>query len=152
VCLTGATGLIDVRCTPTPPALDCFQVDFGVMVELNLNETNPEMPMAFDPTGITGFAFDLVGPQVPNNLAFGAVTDEGEYFCKMIPGQPTTGPGPTEVPTTELKVGCHKIPATGPSLAAVMPRLVSLRWKVGGATTVSVPFDFCIQNLRALTE
>ena len=152
VCLTGATGLVDFGCTIVPPALDCFDVDFGVMVELNLNETNTEAPMAFDPTGITGFAFDLVGPQLPNHLAFGAETDDGQFFCKIIPGQPKTGPGPTEVPTTELRVGCHKSPATTPSLAVVMPRVVSLRWTVESTSTVSIPFDFCIQNLRALTE
>ena len=45
---------------------------------------------------------------------------------------------------------CYQGGAGAPALAATAP-LQALQWQVATVTTATTPFNFCIENLRAIT-
>jgi len=112
--------------------------------------------MAAAPAGwtrntVTGFSFTLTGPTVPagEQMRFKATTLEGGVvndngYCT------TAATGANSVQFGDLVNECWTGGAGAPALGAAT-QLVSLQWQVATVTASSTPFDFCIENLTALT-
>jgi len=155
-CLAGTAAKVDLACHIVPPARDCFEMRFGAMLSLNLNQARSGDPAALEPKGIKGFSFELSGAEVPRFLHFTADAEDAVY-CKRDSVGATT---PTEEPAAHRQVlladlihaNCNKSISTGPSAVAEGAKLVTLNWSVPGNYAEETPFEFCIENFRVLAE
>jgi hypothetical protein len=100
---------------------------------------------------VTGFSFTLTGPAIPagEQMRFKATTFEGgvvneDGYCTFATA------GANTVQFGDLVSECWTGGAGAPALGAAT-QLVSLQWQVATVTAASTPFDFCIENLTALT-
>lgn len=161
ICIKGTAALVDVRCTPVPPALDCFDSYFGAIVRLNLNQerdaTTGELaePQPYDASGIKAFAFTLDGPTLPgaNSLRF-AVEGGGESYCNFIrtPADAKEGMEDNyQFAFDDLFVQCWKTPHRQPA-TAVQSNVTNIFWQVVTNSNSTFPYDFCISHVRAITE
>jgi len=155
MCLKGTTARVDQECDAAPPG-DCFSLSFGALLGLNLNQrltSDGEVsdPERFDASAITGFAFDIEGPVVPSALRFGITSDEPELYCER-PRSGQVADSHREHQLTELVAQCHRAGSDPKPASSAKHRAVRLQWQVVSNTAGEVPFDFCVTNLRALTE
>lgn len=100
---------------------------------------------------VTGFSFNLTGPTVPpggqmrfkvTTFEAGAVNNNG--YCTEAAA------GPNTIQFGTLVNECWDGGAGAPALGAAT-QLVALQWQVATVTDASTPFDFCIENLTAIT-
>jgi len=156
-CIAGTAARVDINCTPTPPATDCYGRFFGADIGLNLNQpidpaTNMGLdPLEYDARALKGFAFDLMGDMVPapRALQFAVETRDG-LFCTT----PATKIriGTNAVFFSDLILNCYETQANPQSAETVQSALVRVDWRVITNTSAPVPFDFCISNIRALVK
>jgi hypothetical protein len=156
ICIRGTAAKVDVGCVPVPPARDCFEQSFGAFLGFNLSQERGGEPEPFDASHIKRLTFELTGPQRPPTLNFSLDAADGGTYCVPLPG---VEGGFEDQPSASHDVVLDPIPRgtcgalrRGETLGAVMPKLVRVRWSVSGNTREEVPFDFCVQNLRASTE
>ena len=107
----------------------------------------PTHPLPYDAAakGITGFAFEITGETVPTALRFG-VEGASEEYC-------TTAATPVKLGKNsftfdQLFTQCYTTGGDTPS----GNDLLKLEWQVVTNASSTVPFDFCVTNIRALTE
>lgn len=170
-CIKGVAAMVVKTCTP-PAGMDCFGVYWGAALGLNLNQpnvpsmTDPTMmvggdPMPFNASAIKGFAFEIAAPaggagMIPasKDLRFkvddGTETTEGE-FCT---GKETPIKlGENVVTFDKLRTKCWEDLAKQPtpSLAtSIQSKVVKISWQVVTNDKGTVPFDFCVNNIRAI--
>ena len=172
-CIKGTAAKVDmfsdtcVNMTFTPPATDCFGEYSGAGIAMTLNQpldpaasiTTPAPP--FDASALEGFAFEISGPTVPAkaSLEFRVETStdfnpasDADVFCNL----PTVKlvPGANYVLFSELVDRCFRISddPPNPSAETVQSKLTRIVWRVRTNNSASVPFDFCISNVRALLK
>lgn len=156
-CIKGEAAEVDLKCTPMAPATDCYGQFWGAAVGLNLNQPidmttmKGADPMPFDAgaKGITGFAFEITGTGVPASLRFKIEDASGEY-CNTA-----TKPvkkGANSFSFAELQAMCWKPAATNPTGDKAKSGIVKIAWQVVTKTGATVPFDYCVANVRALTQ
>jgi hypothetical protein len=138
VCLSGVASQV----LGTPPAYSQY---YGGGLGLNLADAGGAAGVGPWTRGtVTGFSFTVTGPTIPATLRFNAT----------IPGMATTycgniAAGANRVAFSSLNAECYNTPP-----GAVLPTttaLESIQWQVVTVTTASTPFDFCIENLTAIT-
>ncbi|RYZ06678.1 MAG: hypothetical protein EOO73_15380 [Myxococcales bacterium] len=159
VCISGVAAKVDLMCTK-PAGMDCYGLYWGAAIGLNLNQpnvddpANPGMmiggdPMAYDASAITGFAFTIDGTKVPTSLRFkveSGTPDAPVEYC--TPTAKAVKLGENSYLFSDLLTECWKtggMPATGAKNA-----LYKIAWQVVTNDKATVPFDYCVSNVRAL--
>jgi len=159
-CISGVAAKVDFDCTIVPPATDCYGVLWGAAIGMNLNQsldttvTPPVggLPKPYDASALKGFMFEVSGNTVPApaNFRF-KVESETLEFCNVPSLKLKVGVN--SVLFTDLVAGCYKSPTpTAPLATSAQSGLVKLAWQVLTNTKTTVPFDFCISNVRALLK
>ncbi len=141
MCMEGETALVDVECTPFPPATTCFEETWGAQMGLHLNQPLGDGPESFDASGLLGFTFDVTGPTVPEALHFFALTSQGD-FCsgtQLLAGS-------NQVMFSEIVGAC--LSAGGSPVDR--SDITSIAWRVVASAAEVTAYDFCIENLTAL--
>jgi hypothetical protein len=151
LCMRGAAALVDLQCTPVAPARDCFEQFWGARLGVNLNQSEPEaLLLPYDASAFAGLSFSLVGPNVPSNVSFSVETSDGTSYClRTSPGTTATS---WDVDLDDLMPRCYQFDPDAPRASSAKPHFTSLRWTVIGNSRSSVPFDFCVENLRVKLE
>lgn len=164
-CIKGTAAKVDTMSTAcatmtfTPPATDCYGEYWGAAIGLNLNQPIDPVtmegvtpPLTFDAgaKAITGFAFEITGTSVPTSLRFKVENASGE-FCNVA-AKPVAK-GPNTFKFAELYEACWEKTATmNPTAETAKTNLIKIAWQVVTSTTGTVPFDYCVANVRALTN
>lgn len=157
-CIQGKTAVVDLQCQPAEGG-DCYSLYFGAFLGLNLNQPFADgevgAPQPFDATSVTGFAFDLEGPVVPRNLRFGLEADDAQFYCQSLvfeaDAEAEQADRHVEATMERLVTRCHAS-RSQESVSSVRDKVVRLRWHITSNTLDEVPYDFCVRNLRVLTE
>jgi hypothetical protein len=164
-CIQGTAARVDMTSTAcatkmfTPPATDCYGEYYGAAIGMNLNQLldtttmMADTAMPFDASALRGFAFDLSGSIVPapKDIRF-QVESASDAFCNL----PTVKlhSGTNTVLFTDLVSRCFHVVADpqNPTAETAQSALVKLAWQVITNTASTVPFDFCVSNIRALRK
>jgi hypothetical protein len=148
-CIGGVAGQVDLACTPTPPATDCYASVWGAAIALNLNQAadvggqaQPAEP--FDASVLQGFSFTLSGT-VPDGLRFRVNDESDTEYCSTKP----LVEGLNRVMFDELETNCWAPPGT--RVDSSLKNLKSIGWHVVTNPDSPTPFDFCVMDLLALT-
>ncbi len=157
-CIKGTAAKVDMKSTActtkmfTPPATDCYGEYWGAAIGLNLNQSiDPTTmmggaPMPYDASAIKGFSFTISGTAVPTSLRFKAEDASGE-FCT-----PKTVPvklGANTINLSQLIKECWA-PKMGAATAdSAKTGLIKIAWQVVTDATGTIPFDYCVEDLRA---
>lgn len=155
MCIQGIAAQVDLKCTPTPPAVDCFGTTFGAAIGLNLNQVVDATgvggsPLPYDASKIRAFAFEVDGRIVPDIYSLRFSVESGEqFFCNPSFEMKVVTPGENEFAFEDLRARCWASPG-GPSATTVKTMIVKLVWQVVSNDKAQVPFDFCISNVRAI--
>jgi hypothetical protein len=160
-CFKGTAAKVDVTATAcatkmfTPPAMDCYGEFWGAAIGLNLNQKIDEAsglggtPAPFNASAITGFTFEISGAMVPapKDLRFKVEDASGEY-CNVAAKQVKAGAN--SFVFADLVKECWKPPVPPTTAEGAKAGLVKIAWQVVTNDKGTVPFDFCVKNLRAL--
>ena len=167
-CLKGTAAKVDMMSTPcttmmfTSPATDCYGEYWGAAIGLNLNQPidpvsmkGVDPPLTFDAAakGVTGFAFEISGEVVPTSLRFKVENATGE-FCN-IGAVKAVVKGANSFKFADLHTKCWEKKETAmmnPTAETGNTNLIKIGWQVVTNTTSTVPFDYCVSNIRALTN
>lgn len=160
-CIKGTAAKVDMMsmaCTTkmfTPPATDCYGEYWGAAIGLNLNQAIDETtmmggtPMTYDATAIKGFAFNITGTGVPLSLRFKVEGPASAEFC--TPKSKPVKLGANTFMFEDLVKECWKMPEPKePTAATTKNAVVKIAWQVVTDATKTIPFDFCVADLRAL--
>ena len=162
-CIKGTAAKVDMTSMPcatkmfTPPATDCYGQFWGAAIGLNMNQAIDmttmmgSEPAAFDASAITGFAFEIAGTMIPAPTAIRfKVENAGGEYCN-----PATKPikaGENKLLFSELITACWKPVAGAATGTTAQKDLKKIAWQVVTNDKSTVPFDFCVKNVRAITE
>jgi hypothetical protein len=159
-CIKGTAAKVDMMsmaCTTkmfTPPATDCYGEYWGAAIGLNLNQAIDETtmmggtPMSYDATAIKGFAFNITGAMVPTSLRFKVEGPASAEFC--TPKDKPVKLGANTFMFEDLIKECWA-PKTGAATAATTKaEVVKIAWQVVTDAMKTIPFDYCVTELRAL--
>ena len=157
-CIKGTAAKVDMKSTActtkmfTPPATDCYGEYWGAAIGLNLNQSIDATtmmggpPMPYDASAIKGFSFTISGMAVPTSLRFKAEDASGE-FCtpKAVPVKL----GANTIELSQLIKECWA-PKMGAATAdSAKTGLIKIAWQVVTDAMGSIPFDYCVEDLRA---
>jgi len=162
-CMTGTAARVDMAsevCTTKmfpPPATDCYGYFWGAELGLNLNQALDSVtmggatPKPFNASALKGFAFDIAGDTVPGpaSLRF-QVETEDQVFCN--PASKKIKVGSNVVLFSELITRCFAVSEASPTAETVKASLIRISWNVVTNASATVPFNFCVSNIRALLE
>lgn len=144
-----ASGIASQVLTPAGAAQPAYGQYWGGGVGLNLSDPGGNMGAGpWDRRTVTGFSFNITGTAVPpaGQLRFKVtLVGDDDGFCT------NAASGPNTFQLGALVKECYQGGAGDPPLAATAP-LVALQWQVATVEAASTPFDFCIENLTALTS
>lgn len=148
-CISGVASQVLTPDGATQPAFGQY---WGGGIGLNLADPgNMTGPGPWDRQTVTGFSFNVTGPAIPPGaqLRFKVTTLEGATvnengYCT------TAAAGANSFQFGTLVNECWDGGAGEPALGAATP-IVALQWQVATVTAEPTPFDFCIENLTALT-
>ena len=149
-CIKGTAAKVDLKCTPAM-GMDCYGTYWGAAIGLNLNQKIDATtmmgadPAPFDATAIKGFAFELSGMTVPTSIRFKVENSTGE-FC--TPAAKPVLLGANSFLFSDLITECWK--AGGMTAETGKTTLIKIAWQVVTNSSSAVPFDFCVDQVRAL--
>jgi len=160
-CFKGTAAKVDMAsmaCTTkmfTPPAKDCYGEFWGAAIGLNLNQQIDMTtmmggtPAPFDASALKGFTFEISGTTVPapTALRFKVEDSSGEY-CNIAAHQVKVGVNTFEF--ADLVKECWKPPTPPVTAVGAKAGLIKIAWQVVTNDKGTVPFDFCVKNVRAL--
>lgn len=154
-CIKGTAAKVDLKCTPVPPATDCYGTFWGAAIGLNMNQPIDMATgmggtaMPFDASAITGFAFEIAGNMVPGtkDLRFKVEGPSGE-FCNT--SMKPVKAGVNQFTFDDLITQCWKPAAGAPTASTTKTMVLKIAWQVVTNSSSAVPFDFCVKNVRAL--
>jgi hypothetical protein len=150
-CITGTAAKVEMPCTIEPPATDCYGTFWGAAIGLNLNQPIDMTtmmgadPMPYDASALTGFAFEITGAAVPTSMRFKVEDGTNEYCTSaMVPIKA----GANQVTFEQLVTECWM--AGGTPATGAKSSLIKISWQVVTNAMSTVPFDFCVSNVRAM--
>lgn len=164
VCITGTAAMVDLKCTPMPPATDCYGEFWGAAIGLNMHQEIGADgmggdPMPFDASAIKGFAFTIDGTAIPDAKSFRfKVEGGGAEYCNTgttVTGAPMAKAvkmGENSFMFDDLITSCWKPVAGAPTATTTKASVLKIAWQVVTNDKSKVPFDFCVSNVRAITE
>lgn len=155
-CIKGTAAKVEMPCEFMPPATDCYGQFWGAAIGLNLNQPideatgmGVETPLPYDASALKGFAFEISGATVPTSLRFKIEDATGE-FCNL--GTMKVGVGPNTFLFSDLTTECWKPTATSRKGDTAKAGLLKIAWQVVTNTSGTIPFDYCVSNVRALPQ
>lgn len=157
-CIAGTAAKVNLNCTLTPPATDCYGQYFGAAIGMNLNQAlDPTTmvgadPLPFDASALVGFSFEISGSAVPapSDFRFEVETSD-QRFCN-VQSKAKLKVGSNTMFLRDLLTECFRvIDPPAPSAETAKTRLVRIAWHVITNTTSTSRFDFCVSNVRART-
>lgn len=150
ICVQGEGHTVEMPCD-AGPADECYGYFWGAGVGFNLNQEvesapgagdNPPQPYNADTLGVTGFYFEISGPNVPTRLRFKAkVAGDDADYCTSITE------GGQAIEFIDLKKSCWMSEAG----AVDTTNIEAVQWQVYTDAAGPTPFDFCISNIHAIT-
>jgi len=158
-CIKGTAAKVDMKSAPctsmmfTAPATDCYGEYWGAAIGLNLNQAiDPTTmmggdPMPYDASAIKGFAFNITGAMVPTSLRF-KVEDASGEFCS--PAAKPVKLGANSFMFEDLIKECWAPKATAANASTAKAGVIKIAWQVVTNAMGTVPFDYCVADLRAL--
>jgi hypothetical protein len=124
---------------------------WGAAIGLNLNQPLDPVtmmgiePLPYDASALTGFAFTISGDIVPASLRFKVEGSAIDYCTR---------------PSTPIVIGMNSIyfnqlvsecwTTGGVSAESAKSALIRIAWQVVTNADSTVPFDFCVSDIRAL--
>jgi len=147
ICATGVGAQVVNGADGTP----AYGTYWGGGIGLNLADTGGgAMPGPWARGKVVGFSFNVTGTGVPpaGQFRFKATFFEGTAVNTDYCVNATTGAN--TIMLSSVVNECYTGGAGAPALAATAP-LQALQWQVATVTTATTPFNFCIENLRAIT-
>jgi hypothetical protein len=119
---------------------------WGAGIALELNDGPPQLPFDTVAAGIKGFCFVLTGPAIPSTtvrVAFPTQNNNDNAYFKSV-----TTPGPHTVVFSDTAQGSW---VTTPQ--PFEPTKVTLiQFQIPSSPTASIPWDFCVEGLTAVTQ
>jgi len=119
---------------------------WGAGIGLELNDGPPQMPYDTTAHNVVGFCFQLSGATIPSTsirVAFPTKNNNDNAYFSAV-----TTPGQHTVRFSDTAQGSW-VTAT----SAFEPKAVMLlQFQIPSSTTASVPWDFCIEGLTAVTQ
>lgn len=156
-CIKGEAAEVKDPCTIEAPATDCYGTFWGAAIGLNMNQPidpatgEGAAAMPFDASAIKGFSFEIGGSTVPTSLRFKIEGPDAAEFCN--PGTKPVKVGANTFMFADLVKECWKAPtAATPTAETVHSQVVKIAWQVVTKKGGTVPYDFCMSNLRAITN
>jgi hypothetical protein len=165
-CISGTAAKVDMASTActtkmfTAPATDCYGEYWGAAIGMNLNQsidttlTPPAggTPAPYDASSLKGFAFVVSGNTVPAPSAFRFKVEDGTTeFCN--PATIKIKVGTNIVMFSDLISQCWMTSTPpAPNAETVKSHLIKISWQVVTNASSTVPFDFCISDVRALVK
>jgi hypothetical protein len=157
-CIKGEAAAVMDPCTIVPPATDCYGTYWGAAVGLNMNQPIDEATgegaeaMPYDATAIKGFAFTITGSTIPGvaNLRFKIEGPGADEYC--TPASKGVKQGDNVFMFADLVKECWSVKAGAATAETVHSKVVKIAWQVVTKKGGTVPYDFCVSNLRALTN
>ena len=160
-CIKGTAAKVDMTAMPcaskmfTPPATDCYGEFWGAAIGLNMNQAIDPVttmggdPAPFDASAIKGFAFEIDGAMIPAPTAirFKVENPSGE-FCNTA--MKPIKAGENSFMFEDLITACWKPVAGAATGATAKSNVLKIAWQVVTNDKSTVPFDFCVKNVRAL--
>ncbi|HVZ37567.1 MAG TPA: hypothetical protein VG963_34335, partial [Polyangiaceae bacterium] len=147
ICVSGTAS--QVMTDPTTMMAD-YNRYYGGGVSLTLADPGGNMPGPWSRGKVTGFSFNITGMTIPaGQLRFGVDFYDGgsinHNYCKdkLVAGANTI------TLSTDVTDACYTPGGTALSPTAT---LQALKWQVATVTTAATPFNFCIENLTAITS
>lgn len=140
LCVSGSVAQV-----PDCPTGDCWVDHWGAFLGLSLAVAEAGAPRPYDAAaaGVKGFAFTITGPVIPPVIRFSAQeVGSPENHCIDV------GSGDSSVPFSSLARECWSPGASVWSLDE--SRVDDLRWFITSDSSASHPFDFCLENFRAI--
>jgi len=148
ICATGVGAQV-VNGADGAPAYGTY---WGGGIGLNLSDAGGgAMPGPWARGKVVGFSFNVTGTGVPpaGQFRFKATFFEGAAVNTDYCVNATTGAN--TIMLSSVVNECYQGGAGAPALAATA-QLQALQWQVATVTTATTPFNFCIENLRAITS
>jgi hypothetical protein len=105
-------------------------------------------PVPYDASAIKGFSFDVDGMTIPlaKDFRFNIEDATTQYCTTTAKG---VKPGTNTYHFTDVVSKCYATPP-GPDATTIQKGVVKISWQIVTNTSSTVPFDFCISNVRAL--
>ena len=138
MCTSGATAVVAAEAE--------FSMKWGAGIALDLNNSGGtmgvKMPYNADMNGVIGFSFTLTGtaPGLRVNFTSPAVGDNSHFV--------TAATGAQDALFSEAMQGSWVTAKTELDTTQIL----AIQFQIPSALSRSVAFDFCIENLAALTE
>jgi hypothetical protein len=126
---------------------------WGGGVAFDLGDPGQMMPkVPWNRGRVVGFSFNVTGTTIPpmGQFRFGVAPYEGSTIDDDGPCVNITM-GANTIMFQQLRSACYDTAAPGAALADTA-LLASLKWQVATVTTAATPFNFCIADLRAITQ
>jgi hypothetical protein len=144
VCISGVASQVLTPAGATEPAYGQY---YGGGLALNLADPGGGTGAGPWARGtVTGFTFTVTGPTIPTNIRFNATTGPGAAPSYCDDAITTTGA--VTINLGALVTNCWE---AGGTLLPATQTLEAIQWQVVTVTDESTPFDFCIENLAAVT-
>jgi len=166
MCIKGTAAQVDmasdacVNLMFTPPATDCYGQYWGSEIGLSLNQpldmtTDPPMggtPLPYDASALKGFGFEVSGNAVPPpaSFRFKVQDNQGREYCN--PSTSKLKIGVNNFLFSELVTECWAPTTNSKTAETAQSKLIMLAWQVVTNSSATVPYDFCVSNLRALPK
>jgi len=157
MCIKGSTAVVDLSCTPIPPAPDCWTTIWGAAIYMNLNQAQMgATPAALDSSVLKGFSFELSGANVPasDNIRFQIEPEESNNaYCTQYAFKPGINTALLVDLTSEHDPPpCIRKGTSGSGATFLASKVARLKWTVTTNKTQEIPYDFCVSDVRALYE
>jgi uncharacterized membrane protein YgcG len=170
-CIKGTAAKVDMASDAcvnkmfTAPATDCYGQYWGAALGFNLNQAIDMTlvppaggtPMAFDASLIKGFYFEITDHDdhtgmvpAPSALRF-KVDDGSKEYCNTAMLKLKSGAN--TVLFSDLTTECWAPTDTSSKITAeVEKKFIKIAWQVVTNSSATVPFDFCVGNVKALLK
>jgi hypothetical protein len=119
---------------------------WGAGIGLELNDGPPQMPYDTTAHGVVGFCFNLSGTTIPSTtirVAFPTQNNNDNAYFSAV-----STPGQHTVLFSDTAQGSWVTAKSAFEPKAVM----LLQFQIPSSTSASVPWDFCIDGLTAITQ
>jgi hypothetical protein len=119
---------------------------WGAGIGLELNDGPPQLPFDTMAAGIKGFCFQLTGPTLPTTtvrVAFPTVDNNDNAYFESV-----SSPGQHTVLFTDTAQGSWvTAPQPFESTAVTL-----IQFQIPSSTSATIPWDFCVEGLTAVTQ
>jgi hypothetical protein len=150
ICVSGSASQVVNNPTTAMPDYARY---WGGGVAFDLGDPGQMMPKVPWVRGrVVGFSFDITGTTIPPlaQFRFGVAPYEGSTIKDDGPSVGKIKMGTNTIMFSALHSQCYN--ATPGAALPDTAMLASLKWQVATVVTAATPFNFCIENLKAIVQ